>query len=281
MLNGVCVVAVTEGVAVKLFEYGLRELFALFSIVEEEFEVGFRFWCAGFEDVTALAFRREAGLDGYQLVVGIVDIRYLAGSAAHRRFSQKLVDQKVVETFRGFLIGRDPRGPVDVFSTEDRVGHVKVVLVGESTEAVAVVGGVVVAEVVADVFRLRSVLADGGVPVASDDAVVPWVFFFHGIDGLVEWAVERRGVDAPRHEFDTEVAEADSQDAPWDDVLDVEDLHFWAAKDGDAAGGFFRKPGVNKGVALEFGFVPVVDATYAGHMRLLNESYAVLELAGC
>ena len=60
--------------------------------------------------------------------------------------------------------------------------------------------------------------------------------------------------------------------APWDDVLDVEDLHFWAAKDGDAAGGFFRKPGVNKRVALELGFVPVVDATYAGHMRLLNES---------
>ena len=245
------------------------------------------------------AFRREAGLEGYQLVIGIVDIRYLAGvgPAVHRRFPQKLIDQKVVETFRGFLIGRDPRGPVDVFSTEDRVGHVKVVLVGESTEAVAVVGGVVVVEVVADVFRLRSVLADGGVPVASDDAVVPWVFFFHGIDGLVEWAVERRfcsfglfgvisgdicrGVDAPRHEFDTEVAEADSQDAPWDDVLDVEDLHFWAAKDGDATGGFFRKPGVNKRVALEFGFVPVVDATYAGHMRLLNESYAVLELAGC
>ena len=67
----------------------------------------------------------------------------------------------------------------------------------------------------------------------------------------------------------------------WDDVLDVEDLHSRAAKDGDAAGGFFRKPGVNKRVALEFGFVPVVDATYAGHMRLLNESYAVLELAGC
>ena len=77
------------------------------------------------------------------------------------------------------------------------------------------------------------------------------------------------------------MAEADSQDAPWDDVLDVEDLHFWAAKDGDAAGGVFRKPGVNKRVALEFRFVPVVDATYAGHMRLLNESYAVLELAGC
>ena len=123
--------------------------------------------------------------------------------------------------------------------------------------------------------------------------MVPLVFFFHGIDGLVEWAVERRfcsfglfgvisgdirqGVDAPRHEFDTEVAEADSQDAP----CDVEDLHFWAAKDSDAAGGFFRKPGVNKRVALEFGFVPVIDATYASHMRLLNESYAVLELAGC
>ena len=264
MLNGVCVVAVTEGVAVELFEDGFRELFAPFSIVAEEFEVGFRFWCAGFEDVTALAFRREAGSEGYQFVVGIVDIRYLAGvgSAVHRRFPQKLIDQKVVETFRGFLIGRDPRGPVDVFSTEDRVGHVKVVLVGESTEAVAVVGGVVVVEVVADVFRLRSVLADGGVPVASDDAVIPWVFFFHGIDGLVEWAVERRfcsfglfgvisgdirrGADAPRHEFDTEVAEADSQDAPWDDVLDVEDFHFWAAKDGDVAGGFFRKPGVKR-----------------------------------
>ena len=134
MFNGVCVVAVTEGVAVKLFEDGFRELFALFSIVAEEFEVGFRFWCAGFEDVTALAFRREAGLEGYQLVVGMADIRYLAGvgSAVHRRFPQKLIDQKVVETFRGFLIG-DPRGPVDVFSTEDRVGHVKVVLVGEST----------------------------------------------------------------------------------------------------------------------------------------------------
>ena len=181
--------------AVELFEDGFRELFALFSIVAEEFEVGFRFWCAGFEDVTALAFRREAGLEGYQgyqLVVGIVDIRYLAGlgSAVHRRFPQKLIDQKVVETFRGFLIGRDPRGPVDVFSTEDRVGHIKVVLVGESTEAIAIVGGVVDVEVVADVFRLRNVLVDGGVAVASDDAVVPWVFFFHGIDGLVEWAVE-------------------------------------------------------------------------------------------
>ena len=143
MLNGVSVVSVTEGVAVELFEDGSRELFALFSIVAEEFEVGFRFWCAGFEDVTALAFRREAGLEGYQLVVGIVDIRYLAGvgSAVHRRFPQKLIDQKEVETFRGFLIGRDPRGPVDVFSTEDRVGHIKVVLVGESTEAIAVVGG--------------------------------------------------------------------------------------------------------------------------------------------
>ena len=67
-------------------------------------------------------------------MVGMVDIRYLAGvgSAVHRRFPQKLIDQKVVETFRGFLIG-DPRGLVDVFSTEDRVGHVKVVLVGEST----------------------------------------------------------------------------------------------------------------------------------------------------
>ena len=179
--------------AVELFEDGFRELFAPFSIVAEEFEVGFRFWCARFEDDTALAFRREAGSEGYQLVVGIVDIRYLAGvgSAVHRGFPQKLIDQKVVETFRGFLIGRNPRGPVDVFTTEDRVGHVKVVLVGESTEAVAVVGGVVVVEVVADVFRLRSVLADGGVPVASDDAVLPWVFFFHGIDGLVEWAVRK------------------------------------------------------------------------------------------
>ena len=84
------------------------------------------FWCAGFEDVTALAFRREAGLEGYQLVVGIVDIRYLAGvgSAVHRQFSQKLIDQKVVETFRGFLIGRDPRGPVDVFSTEESVSYI-------------------------------------------------------------------------------------------------------------------------------------------------------------
>ena len=104
MLNGVFVVSVTEGVAVELFEDGFRELFALFTIVAEEFEVGFRFWCAGFEDVTpaALAFRREAGLEGYQLVVGIVDIRYLAGvgSAVHRRFPQKLIDQKEVETFR-------------------------------------------------------------------------------------------------------------------------------------------------------------------------------------
>ena len=63
----------------------------------------------------------------------------------------------------------------------------------------------------------------------------------------------RRGVDAQRHEFDTEVVEADSQDAPWDDMLNVEDLHFCAAKDGNAAGGFFRKPWVNKRVALEFG----------------------------
>ena len=52
-------------------------------------------------------------------MVGIVDIRYLAGvgSAVDRRLPQKLIDQKVVETFRGFLIGRDPRDPVDVFST--------------------------------------------------------------------------------------------------------------------------------------------------------------------
>ena len=43
LLNGVCVVAVTEGVAVELFEDGFRELFALLASSRRSLRLGFGF----------------------------------------------------------------------------------------------------------------------------------------------------------------------------------------------------------------------------------------------
>ena len=61
-------------------------------------------------------------------------------------------------------------------------------------------------------------------------------------------------------------------------MLDVEDLYIWVADYGDATGGFFGESGVDKRVALEVWFIPVVDTAGTCHMGLLDERYGVLEL---